>query len=293
MVRKRILFIINPVSGTMGKLNWITLATRLLAKNFDLEFKQTQGRGHACKLAQDAVRDRVDIVCAVGGDGTVNEIASALIETDTVLAILPLGSGNGLARELRISTLLPNLALEVMRSGNVVDIDYGVLNNIPFFGTCGFGFDAKISYEFAKRKHRGVINYIKVVIKEYYRYVPKEVQLTINGQTITRKVFLINFANSRQFGNNAYIAPLASLTDGLINVTIVKPLRFREALRLSLALFDKRIHKLNSIETFTCEKAQLLMPKGAICHYDGEPIKLGEEAHIEIVKGGLKVLVPK
>ena len=105
--RIKILFIVNPKSGTLGKSNWIAMATKMLAQKFDLEFQYTTHRGHACELAQKAVARNISIVAAVGGDGTVNEIASALIHTNTALAILPLGSGNGLARDLGISTLLP------------------------------------------------------------------------------------------------------------------------------------------------------------------------------------------
>lgn len=291
--RKKIVFIINPISGVSGKINWITLATRMLAKDYDLEFKQTLYKGHACKLAQEAVNTKIAIVCAVGGDGTVNEIASALIGTDTALAILPLGSGNGLARELGISTLLPNRAIEIIRNGNIKKIDHGLVNGIPFFCTCGVGFDALISQKFAKRKRRGIFGYLMLIIKEYFKYNPQIISLHTKDKIITRKAFLVNCANTRQFGNNAYIAPKADFTDGLMNITIVKPVKMLNAIRLSMTLFDKRINSLNYTETFECDKVVLEIPEGAAFHYDGEPIELDRKVHVSIVKHDLNVIVPQ
>lgn len=132
-MRNKILFIVNPKSGTLKKTNWIAMATKMLAQEFDLEFQYTTHRGHAHELAKNAVSESVPIVVAVGGDGTVNEIAGALVHTETALAILPLGSGNGLARDLGISTLLPFNAIETIKRGKTLKIDYGTANGVPFF----------------------------------------------------------------------------------------------------------------------------------------------------------------
>lgn len=292
MDRRKIIFIVNPKSGTMGKTNWIALATKLLAQDFDLEFQFTTHRGHACEIAQKAVKEHVAIIAAVGGDGTVNEIASALIHTDTSLAILPLGSGNGLARDLGISTLLPFSALEAIKRGNTMLIDYGTANNVPFFCTCGIGFDAHISRMFAQNKHRGFWNYILLTIREYFRYKPISYTLEYEGKSVTQKAFIINCANIQQLGNNAYIAPQANFTDGLLNVTIVKPFGFWGAIRLGTHLFLKQIDKIRNVETFTCDKITLHIPKGAPFHYDGEAAEVPTRIHIEAIRQGLKVIVP-
>jgi len=292
MERKKIVFIVNPKSGTLGKTNWIAISTKMLAKEFDLEFQYTTHRGHACELAQKAAANKVAIVAAVGGDGTVNEIASALIHTDTALAILPLGSGNGLARDLGISTLLPFSAVEAIKKGKTIQIDYGMANGVPFFCTCGVGFDAHISRIFATNKKRGFWNYVILAIREYFRYKPIECTLEYDGKIEQKKAFIINCANIQQLGNNAYIAPKANYTDGLLNVTILKPFGLIGAVRLGTLLFLRQIDKIKYAETFECERLVLNIPPDTPFHYDGEAAQVPTRVEIEAVKLGLKVIVP-
>lgn len=292
MERKKIVFIVNPKSGTLGKTNWIAISTKMLAQEFDLEFQYTTHRGHACELAQKAAANKVAIVAAVGGDGTVNEIASALIHTDTALAILPLGSGNGLARDLGISTLLPFSAVEAIKKGKTIQIDYGTANGVPFFCTCGVGFDAHISRIFATNKKRGFWNYVILAIREYFRYKPVECTLEYDGKTEKKKAFIVNCANIQQLGNNAYIAPKANYTDGLLNVTILKPFGLIGAVRLGTFLFLRQIDKIKYAETFECERLVLNIPTDTPFHYDGEAAQVPNRIEIEAVNLGLKVIVP-
>lgn len=292
MERTKIVFIINPKSGTWGKTNWIAMATKMLAQNFDLEFQYTTHRGHACELAQKAVANNISIVAAVGGDGTVNEIASALIHTNTALAILPLGSGNGLARDLGISTLLPFRAVEAIKKGKTIYIDYGTANGVPFFCTCGVGFDAHISRIFATNKKRGFWNYVVLAIREYFRYKPVECTLEYDGKIEKKKAFIINCANIQQLGNNAYIAPKANYTDGLLNVTILKPFGLIGAVRLATRLFLKQIDKIKYTETFECERIVLDIPYDTPFHYDGEAAQVPTRIEVEAVRLGLKVIIP-
>ncbi|HRS67910.1 MAG TPA: diacylglycerol kinase family lipid kinase [Paludibacteraceae bacterium] len=292
MERKKIVFIVNPKSGTLGKSNWIALSTKMLAKEFDLAFQYTTHRGHACELAQKAVAQKVPIVVAVGGDGTVNEIASALIHTSTALAILPLGSGNGLARDLGISPLLPFSAVEVIKKGKIKEIDYGTANGVPFFCTCGVGFDAHISRIFATNKKRGFWNYLILAIREYFRYKPIECTLEYDGKTEHRRAFIVNCANIQQLGNNAYIAPKADYTDGLLNITILKPFGLLGAIRLGTFLFLKQIDKIRYTETFACKEIVLNIPPNTPFHYDGEPAKVPNRIEIKAVNLGLKVVIP-
>lgn len=292
MERKKILFIINPKSGTLGKSNWIAMATKMLAQHFDLEFQYTTHRGHACELAQKAVARKIPIVAAVGGDGTVNEIASALIHSDTALAILPLGSGNGLARDLGISTLLPFSAVEAIKKGKTIQIDYGTANGVPFFCTCGVGFDAHISRIFATNKKRGFWNYLALTIREYFRYKPVEFSLEYDGKIIKKKAFIVNCANIQQLGNNAYIAPKANYTDGLLNITILRPFGFIGAIRIGTSLFFKQIDKIRYTETFECERLVLNIPSNTPFHYDGEAAQVPNRIEIEAVRLGLKVIIP-
>lgn len=293
MARRKILFIVNPHSGVGDKSNWIAIATKMLAQDFDLEFKYTTHRGHACELAQRAVTECVDIVAAVGGDGTVNEVASAIVNTETALAILPMGSGNGLARDLGIHTLLPFNALETIKQGHSIRIDYGTANGVPFFCTCGVGFDAHISWRFSRGRQRGFWNYLILCIREYFRYKPKEIILEFDGQQcVKRRAFIVNCANTQQLGNNAYIAPQADLQDGLLNVTIVRPFGFWAAIRIGTMLFLKQIDKIKYTETFTCRSLTMTVPRGTPFHYDGEPVRMPSEIRIEARPQGLKVIVP-
>lgn len=290
--RKKIVFIVNPNSGRQSKTNWIAFATKMLAQTYDLQFQYTTHRGHATELTQKAVHEGVDIVTAVGGDGTVNEIAGALINTETALAILPLGSGNGLARDLGISPLLLFQAIETIQHAKTMKIDYGVANDIPFFCTCGIGFDAHISEMFASNKKRGFIKYAAIAIREYLRYKPTKCTLEYDGKSEERTAFIINCANIQQFGNNAFIAPKANFQDGLLNITIVKPFSFWGALRLAAFLFTKQINHTGFTETFTCKKITLKMPPKVPFQYDGEPTQMSNSVNIHVVKQGLKVVVP-
>lgn len=291
-MRSKILFIVNPKSGTLSKTNWIAMATKMLAQDFDLEFQYTTHRGHACELAQHAAAAGIPIVAAVGGDGTVNEIAGSLVHTNTALAILPLGSGNGLARDLGIATLLPFSAVEAIKHGKTMTIDYGKANDVPFFCTCGVGFDAHISQLFAINKKRGLWNYICLCVREYFRYKPVDCTLEYDGKTVKKQAFIINCANIQQLGNHAYIAPQADFTDGLLNITIVKPFGFFGALRLGTRLFLKQIDKIKYTETFTCSHIVLNIPANTPFHYDGEPMPMPTRITVDAVRHGLKVIVP-
>lgn len=292
-MRTKILFIVNPKSGTLGKTNWISIATRILAKDFDLEFKYTTHRGHACELAQQAVAEKVPIVVAVGGDGTVNEIASSLVDSDTALAILPLGSGNGLARELGISPLLQLNAINCIKRLNFKQIDYGKVNGVPFFCTCGVGFDAQISYEITQRSRRGLWMYVSLCLHKYFHYKPLECTFEHNGKTETRQVFIVNCANIRQFGFNAYIAPQADFADGKLNITIIKPFGLGTAMRLLIGLFTKRLdHFKKYVETFDCDRIVIDTPAPTPLHCDGDYIGLFRHVEVEIVPHALKVIVP-
>ncbi|MDR1591296.1 MAG: diacylglycerol kinase family lipid kinase [Prevotellaceae bacterium] len=290
--RRKIVFIVNPNSGTVNKSNWIALASKLLVNEFDLEFKYATSYIRVGELARYAVKDGVHCVVAVGGDGTVNEIANVLRHTETALAILPLGSGNGLARDLRISTLLPFKALEAIRRQKSLLIDYGTVNDVPFFCTCGIGLDALVSNLFAESKRRGFLSYTAIAIREYFRCTPIDCTLTYDGQTHKKQAVIINCANIRQFGYNAYIAPQADFQDGLMNVTILKPFGLLMAVHLAWKLFTKTIDTSRYAETFTCRELRVEMPSETYFHYDGEPTSMPSVIDIKIIPRGLRVIVP-
>ena len=219
--KKRIIFIVNPVSGTSGKNFVLKLIEDYLDKTaYDHEVMKTEHVGHATELARQASEKGVNIVCAIGGDGTVNEVATGLVHTQTALAIIPSGSGNGLARHLRIPTD-PLSAIKIINRGLTQPMDYGIVNGRPFFCTCGVGFDAFISQRFAESGKRGPVSYIENVLNSSLNYHPETYELDIvnnrEGEEVHQiyKAFLISLANASQYGNNAYSAPSASVIPDL------------------------------------------------------------------------------
>lgn len=297
--KKKILFVVNPKSGTSGKKRYVQkLIKERLDKNiYDYEIVKTEHAGHATELAEKAARDGVDIVCAVGGDGTVNEIARGLLHTKTALAIIPSGSGNGLARHLRIPTE-PLMAIKVINKGLVQAMDYGLVNDHPFFCTCGVGFDAFISQRFADAGRRGPTTYIENVLESSlnYRSETYDVEILDAGGDECKheviKAFLISCANASQYGNNAYIAPEASVRDGMMNVIIIEPFSAIEVPQLAIQLFNGTITQNSHIKTFKCKKLVIHRSKPGAVHYDGDPTEMGENVSVELVPGGLLCLSP-
>lgn len=219
-MKKKIVFIMNPISGTASKASIPNLIDSILDKDrFEYEIRTTERAGHASEIASEAKEAHVDIVVAVGGDGTVNEVAKAIVHSDTALGILPCGSGNGLARHLMLPMNLKK-SIEIINQCEIHDLDYGVINGYPFFCTCGMGFDAFVSMKFAESGKRGPISYAENILREGLKYQPETYTLEDETGTKQYKAFLISCANASQYGNNAYIAPQASMSDGLMDVVI-------------------------------------------------------------------------
>lgn len=295
---KRVIFIVNPISGTTGKKMVLKLIEMNLdKKKYDYDIVQTEYVGHATEIARNAAQRGVDIVCAIGGDGTVNETACGLIHTNTALAIIPHGSGNGLARHLHIP-LDPLLAINLINKGNVLPMDYGLINNRPFFCTCGVGFDAFISQKFAEAGKRGPLTYMENVLNNGLKYNPETYDIDIidtqDGEEVHRehKAFLISCANASQYGNNAYIAPMASVRDGVMDVTIIEPFTTIEAPQIAIQLFNGTIEKNSRIKTFKCEKAVIRRSAAGVAHYDGDPMQADKDIYVELVHNGLNCVCP-
>jgi len=296
---KRIIFVVNPISGTSGKNFVLKLIGEYLDRQiYDYDIVRTDYVGHATELAQAAAERGVDVVCAIGGDGTVNEVASGLVHTQTALAIIPSGSGNGLARHLRIPTD-PLSAIKIINGGQMQMMDYGLVNQRPFFCTCGVGFDAFISQKFAESGKRGPVSYVENVLNAGLKYHPETYEVDIvnnkEGEEVHEvyKAFLISCANASQYGNNAYIAPTASVRDGIMDVTIIEPFTAIEAPLIATQLFGGTIGQNSRIKTFQCQKATIRRTKSGVVHYDGEPMQTGEIVEVELVPSGLLCVSPK
>ncbi len=293
MQKTKIYVIINPISGVGSKKSIPEkISSQIDQQRFDLHFFITGFPGHANEIAVEAVRSKVKYVVAVGGDGTINEIARALVNTDTVLGIIPFGSGNGLARDLKIPARI-NKAIEVIKENNVIQIDYGVANDHIFFCTFGMGFDASVSESFAKERVRGPLVYFKNVIGRYIDYEPEEYEVICKGETIKEKAFLITCANATQYGNNAFIAPGASLQDGLMNIAILKPLGVHEIPQATIQLFSKNIDNNKNLTEIITDEAVIKRKGPGWIHIDGDPLYEDAEISVKIIPNGLKVIVPK
>jgi len=291
-MKVKILFVINPVSGKKSKDFVPALIKQTFCEeHYDLKIIYTLFSGEATHIVKQYFNKGYKKVVAVGGDGTVNEVASAITETDAVLGIVPTGSGNGLARHLKIP-MNSKKALGVIKKGHQIKIDFGMINDRKFFCTTGIGFDAHIGYIFSKANDRGFASYLKATLSEFRRYLPARYEISMNGTTYMRDAFLITFANASQYGNNAHIAPKAKINDGKLDVSIIKDFPIVSAPNLGTRLFIKNIDKSHYVETFQCKKIVVKRKEPGVVHFDGEPVEMGEILNIKVVPTGLNVIVP-
>ena len=221
----------------------------------------------------------------------MNEVARALAESDTALGIVPCGSGNGLARHLMLPMNVKG-ALEIINNGLVHSLDYGIIDGHPFFCTCGMGFDAFISKKFASAGKRGPLTYIENVLKEGLKYEPETYELTLDGNETERyKAFLISVANASQYGNDAYIAPQASMSDGFLDVVIMEPFDILEAPQVGIDLMNKTLNKSSKIKCFKAKDIRIRRKEEGAIHYDGDPIDAGKDIHIQLRPHAIKMIV--
>ena len=283
-----ILFIINPISGTVKKSG----VEHLINENLDLSkynysIKHTQYPHHATEIAKQESTN-YKIIVAVGGDGTVHEVGLGLIHTNSTLGIIPMGSGNGLARHLKIP-MSTKKAILLLNNFQSKPIDTVKINDTHFLGAGGIGFDAHISYLFAKATKRGFITYLQLSVKEFFSYNEHNYQLIIDGKIFYKKAFLITFANSNQYGNNAFIAPNAVIDDGWISIVILKKFSLIYAIPLAIKLFTKKINPSKFVEEIKVKKAQIISPSNEI-HLDGEPLLIENTINIEVLPLSLNVI---
>lgn len=290
---KNIAFIVNPISGTKAKNRVTKLIRDLLDPQlFSPTVVVTEYAGHATQLAQQFALEGYYAVIAVGGDGTVNEVANGLVGTNTALGIVPNGSGNGFARHLDISTRM-NRAIEMLNSSEVISVDYGMVNDKKFFSTCGVGFDALVAVQFNEGKSRGLKTYVQNTLQSLFNYKPETYHIFGEDIDVTTEAFLITFANAGQWGYDAYIAPKASVQDGLMDIAIVNKFPLSAAPKLALNLFTHNIDENFYMNTVRSKAITLVRENAGAIHIDGDPVEMPAELNIKIVADGLKVLVKK
>ncbi len=285
--------IINPVSGVGSKRKIPKILEDVCReKGCFLSVAFTEYAGHASELTKKALEEAYSCIIAVGGDGTVNEVARAMIHSDAVLGIIPKGSGNGLARELHIPMDVRR-AVDMLIKGHVSVIDACKANERIFFCTCGVGFDAKVSQSFAREKHRGSLTYIKNTIEEYLNYKPEPYELLIDDQMIKEKAFLVACGNASQYGNNAYITPHANIQDGEMDITILSPFTPLDIAPLAIQLFTKQIDRNSKIKMFKAKNVSIIRQHSGLMHLDGEPVLVESRIDISVLPKALKVFTPE
>lgn len=288
----KILFIINPISGDVNKSGMPAMIDEKLDKTkfTTHEVVFTEYAGHAVELAKQAAKDHYDIVVAVGGDGTVNEVGRGLIDTDTALGIIPCGSGNGLARHLMLP-MRPERGIEIINEAEIHRLDYGIIDNHPFFCTCGMGFDAFISMKFAESGKRGPLMYVENVLRGAIQYKPEVYELADEEGTHHYRAFLISVANASQYGNNAYIAPHASMHDGLLDIIVMEPFDVIDAPQVAIDLLNKTLDKSSKIKSFRSRHLIVHREHEGEIHFDGEPTMAGKDVDVRVVPEGINIVV--
>jgi diacylglycerol kinase (ATP) len=290
---RNILFVINPISGgiTVNKENLFADIKSCIPSHFTYEIKIWEGSKNTAEINGLISSCKFDTVVACGGDGTINFVAQQAMASNLTLGIVPMGSGNGLARHLGIP--LDRIgALKNLSTGQEIKIDTGTANGHNFTCTAGVGFDALIGDRFSSSRERGFLTYLKITFIELITYRPKQYTLTFNGKTMKVKAFLISFANASQYGNDVFIAPQADIQDGLIDICIIKPFNIFHIPLLSYRIMKRSITKSSRYMAYKSSKIELLREEDGSAHVDGEPIKAGTSLSIHVNPASLKVIVP-
>ena len=292
-MKKKIIFIVNPISGHHNKNHFPNLVESSIDKNkYDYTIVFTEYANHATELTMKAIEDGYEYIAAVGGDGTINEVAKCMIGKEQTLVIIPFGSGNGLARHLGLPFKVEKLIKDVINNGKKYKIDTATMNGVPFISLAGIGFDAMIADYFAKDENRGFLTYAKLITEKYPNYRQKEYTLIMDDKTtIECKPFFVTFANSSQFGYNAEISPKASVQDGLLDVCIFKKPNILEVTIVATYFLAKQIDKSNFIDIYKAKKIQVIRKVDEVANVDGEPVEMSKDIIVEIKPLSLNVLL--
>lgn len=292
--RKTIRFIVNPASGSSRSRSKdvAQLIDQYLDKTvFIPEITFSSAPGQSFILSREAADQGIDIVVAVGGDGSVNEVAKGLTGYNVTLGIIPIGSGNGLARHLNIPMDISK-AIEILNFGKTMLIDTVSINDNQFISIAGVGFDALVADKFAQSETRGFLTYFRIATRAYPFYKPKKYELDIDGKIIKRRALFISFANSDQFGYNTTIAPNADITDGLIDVCIVQKIPMFKAPLIAHLLLAKKIDQSSYVEIIKARQVFLRRRKNEVINIDGEPVLLSRNLSLKVNHLALRVAIP-
>ncbi|MDE6811007.1 MAG: diacylglycerol kinase family lipid kinase [Muribaculaceae bacterium] len=299
---RKLMLIINPIAGNRAgekAIESIEAEAHKLSyreakegdvteRRYKLDLRFTAHPGHATTLAREAVEGNYYGVVVCGGDGTVNEVARGICGSTTAMGIVPLGSGNGLARHLGIPLTIPG-AFKVLKEDRILESDYATANGRPFFCTFGLGFDAEVTDKFTRLPGRGLKTYLKAVMEEFFSYQPHTYTIISGGRRITEKAMLVAVCNASQYGNNAYIAPQASIKDGLLDITIVHKGNLLENAIAAIDMLSGMTGKTASSTTFRSPEITIKRMKDGPAHFDGEPAHLDKEITIKCHHGAMRL----
>lgn len=290
MSKQRIRFIINPISGKKHKENLPKqIEDHLDLSKFDYEITVSEYAGHAKLLAQEAIDKQFDILAVAGGDGSINEVGTRLIGTETALAIIPCGSGNGLSRCLNIP-LDPIKALEVINRNHKRQIDTVEVNGIPFISISGTGYDAKVADDYSKDPHRGFETYFRYIVRNFFTMKELPYTIVMPDETINVNAFFISFANSNQMGYDVPISPKASLWDGLVDLCIVQKPNPLELPIMGGFMLDGMMDKAPKVKIIQTPKATIIRPQADVINLDGESVMMDKDLHIQVNPLSLNII---
>lgn len=297
---RKIIYFINPISGTKVKDGVLALIDqKTKQQNIPFEILHTNREGNyeflKVKIAEEGITDVV--IC--GGDGTVSQVASALIDEPVNIGIIPMGSGNGLAFAAKIPAK-PEKALEVIFKGTPVFIDSFLINSVFSCMLCGLGFDAKVAHEFSKQRKRGLANYIKLTVKNFFAAEPYHFEIVNKGETISVAAYFISIANSNQFGNQVTIAPKASLSDGLLDIVVVKKMSkwkllaavAKQLTRGKIAEYNEETFRKKEVLYFQTPRLVINNNHSAPLHVDGDPAETADKFVIQVIPRAFRLIQP-
>ncbi len=285
------LFIINPIAGTRNNLNLSEIINSVYGDGkINYKICLTEARNHGRELAQKAVEQGIPYIIAAGGDGTINEVASELIYSNSALGVIALGSGNGFARHLRLP-LDTEHALYQLKQRITRTIDTGLINDRPFLCTAGIGFEAQISYVFDQVEGRGFKTYAKSVIRQLSSYEPLTYHVKGRDLDFETKAFTVCFANAAQYGNNFYISPEAKIDDGKLNLNIIEPFPRIQFPSIARRFMNKKLGESKYYHNYLFEEIEVSFQGTHIAHIDGDPVDLGNKLKIKIEPLSLKVMI--
>jgi diacylglycerol kinase (ATP) len=283
----------NPVSGSTAQNARLRRTTERFFEDrgVAVDFVETTHPTHATTLAQEAIDAGCDVVIAMGGDGTMNEVATAVTRSDAVFGLIPGGSGNGLGRHLGLHGPLPR-TLQALLTGRVHSIDTGTANGLPFFNVMGIGYDADLSVEFNRLTQRGLWSYLKTGVNFWRNYPPERYVIRQDERQTEINALMIAVANSDQYGYNCYVAPGAKVDDGELNLTAIKPIRAYGFVPLAARLRFGTVRTSPAAQLMAGKTFIIERPSAGIIHTDGEVHQTSARVEVAVQPQSLKILVP-